>query len=231
MNALIIPSSVGIDAAARRRIAERFATRAMRGYANGKLARDPAYPQVAALLRGSPRSLLDIGCGIGLLGAYLRESGLVAPYLGIDLDQRKIDAASKAVAMHYGDLRVKQSDARALAAFAGDVVMLDVLHYLDAGDQEALLDAAAARVAPGGLLLIRNVLRDRSWRFRVTVWEERLLHAVGWQASSQHFPSRAEVEQPLRAAGLQTEAYPLWRGTPFNSWLVLGRRPARAELA
>lgn len=216
---------VGIDTAARRRIAARFATRSMRGYANGKLARDPAYPQAAALLRDNARPLLDIGCGIGLLGAYLRESGLGMPYVGIDLDERKIVAARAGVASHYHDVRVEQADARRLATFAGDVAMLDVLHYLGAADQQSLLAAAAARVAPGGLLLIRNVLREASWRFRVTVWEEKLLHAVGWQPPALHFPDRAEVEKTLQAAGLQTEAHPLWGRTPFNSWLVLGRRP------
>lgn len=220
---------LGIDAMARRRIAERFATRTLRGYADGKLARDPAYPHAVALLRESARPLLDIGCGIALLGAYLRESGISASYFGMDLDERKIAAAREAVAAHYHDVRVEQADARMLSNFTGDVVMLDVLHYLDRNEQRTLLTAAAACVAPGGLLLIRNVLRDTSWRFRVTAWEECVLHAIGWQPPAQHFPTRIEVEQPLCEAGLQTEVRPLWGRTPFNSWLVLGRR--HAELA
>ena len=67
-------------------------------YAIGKIALDPAYPVVASILRESQRPLLDLGCGMGLLAAYLRANGHRAPILGWDVDQRKIDVAQQVLA-------------------------------------------------------------------------------------------------------------------------------------
>ena len=77
-------------------------------YAIGKIALDPAYPAVASILRGSQRPLLDLGCGMGLLAAYLRANGHRAPILGLDVDQRKIDVAQQVLGgtrqeFHAGD--------------------------------------------------------------------------------------------------------------------------------
>ena len=101
-----------------------------------------------------------------------------------------------------------------------------MLHYLPASAQAPLLREAAARVAPGAALIIRNALRQPGWRFRVTVWEERLLHAMGWMRSpARHFPTREEIEAPLHAAGLALDVRPLWGKTPFNSFMIVARRP------
>jgi O-methyltransferase involved in polyketide biosynthesis len=106
--------------------------------------------------------------------------------------------------------------------------LIDVLHYLERDDQQTLLREAAARVAPGAALIVRSVLRDRGWRFRATVAEEFLLHAARWMRSpARHYPSREEIEGPLRAAGLDADMRPLWGSTPFNSFVVVARRPAQ----
>jgi hypothetical protein len=79
------------------------------------------------------------------------------------------------------------------------------------------------------MLVIRNVLRDRSWRFRATVLEERFSRALGWmRCATGHFPARDEIESPLREAGFDVRVKPLWGRTPFNSWLIVARsdRPA-----
>jgi Methylase of polypeptide chain release factors len=77
-------------------------------YARGKLALDPAYPAVARELASSPRPLLDIGCGMGLLAAWLRAHGHRAPIVGMDVDDRKIRIArdllgAEGAAFHTGD--------------------------------------------------------------------------------------------------------------------------------
>ena len=212
-----------------RELAQRVAARLRRpwhrDYARAKLRFDPAYAAVADLVADGTTDVLDIGCGFGLLGFYLRERGFRGGYRGVDFDGAKIAEARRIVLVHRIDLAFEDGDASMLPPFAGHVVLLDVLHYLTAADQRALLHAAAARVAPGALLIVRNVLRDRSWRFRATVWEERLAHAVRWMRSpARHFPCLAEIEEPLRAAGLDVDTCPLWGGTPFNSFAIIARR-------
>jgi 2-polyprenyl-3-methyl-5-hydroxy-6-metoxy-1,4-benzoquinol methylase len=223
------PARLGPDAserAIRQAIARRFRTRPQRGYVRGKLAGDPVYPAIAGLLAGAaPRPLLDVGCGMGLLGQYLEARGLLHGYLGIDHDPRKIDAARHAAAALATPLHWQCGGADGLPDFRGHVALLDMLHYLPAAAQTPLLAAAAQRLAPDGLLMIRNVLREPNWRYHLTRAEEFLLHASGWmRVGAQHYPSAAELRAALEAAGLGVRIEPLHAGTPFNSYLIVGRR-------
>jgi SAM-dependent methyltransferase len=205
-------------------IAARFVQPWHRGYARNKLRFDPAYAAVAALVEADPFDLLDVGCGLGLLGFHLRARGFRGDYRGIDFDAAKI-AAARAAAGDEAGLVFDEGDAQGLPEFRGHVALIDVLHYLPASRQPPLLLEAAARVAPGASLIIRNVLRQPGWRFRVTALEERLLYAMGWMHSpARHFPTRAEIEAPLRAAGLDVGVRPLWGNTPFNSFMIVARR-------
>lgn len=213
-------------AAAARRIAERFRRPWHRHYARNKLRFDPVYAAVAAIVADCSVPLLDVGCGIGLLGFYLREGGFGAGYRGLDFDTGKI-AIAREISLRCGlDLAFDDSDAGELPPFRGHVALLDLLHYLPAPAQQDLLREAAARVAPGAALILRNVLRERGWRFRATVCEEYFLSATGWMRTpATHYPERAEIEAPLRTAGLDVDVHPLWGNTPFNSFMVVARRP------
>ena len=207
------------------RIAARFRLHQHRSYVRGKLRWDPVFAAVAPLVVDSPRALLDIGCGFGLLGQYLREHGFRAPYRGLDLDAAKIGEARAAARGDGLDIDFVAGSAEALPAFCGDIALFDVLHYLPADAQQRVLAEIGARVPQGGLLLIRNVLRERGWRFRVTITEEFLARGIGWmRCPAGHFPEREEIEAPLRSMGFATRVMPLWGRTPFNSYLFVARR-------
>ena len=207
------------------KISNRFSRHWYRGYARNKLRFDPVYAAVTALLAGSEDALLDIGCGLGLLGFYLRESGFRGRYIGVDFDAPKIAEARNIADKHGLDLAFGDGDAVALPTFEGNVVMLDVLHYLSAADQQHLLREAAARTAPGARLIVRNVLRESTWRFHATRIEEFFLYAIRWMRSpARHYPDREEIEATLQAAGLEVQTKPLWGNTPFNSFMILARR-------
>jgi len=209
------------------RIAGRYRTWRHRRYVRGKLKWDPMFEAALPLFADSTRPLLDIGCGLGLLGQYLHESGRRAPYLGVDADGAKIDEARGAALAGALDIDFATVDAASLPQFSGDVALIDVLHYLPEPQQQQALANAAARVAPGGQLVIRNVLRDASWRFRVTVAEERFAAALGWMRfATGHFPRREDIEAPLAARGFDVRVEPLWGRTPFNSYLIVARRGA-----
>jgi 2-polyprenyl-3-methyl-5-hydroxy-6-metoxy-1,4-benzoquinol methylase len=198
-----------------------------RQYVRGKLAGDPVYAAVARLLQESPPfPLLDVGCGMGLLGHYLHGCGVLHGYVGIDHDERKIAAGRHAAASIDDALDLRCADVADLPDFRGHVCLLDVLHYLPAVRQPALLTQLAGHVAPGAQLMIRNVLREKHWRFHATVLEEHVLHATGWmRVGADHYPTAREIIEPLEQAGLATTLSPLWGRTPFNSYLIVARRP------
>lgn len=196
-------------------------------YAQGKLALDPAYPAVARELAASPHPLLDLGCGMGLLAAWLRAHGHRAPIRGLDVDGEKIRIAQDLLGAEEASFQA--GDALDFGSHSGDVVMLDVLHYFDDARQQRLLEKIADSVAPGGTALIRVTLNDKSWRFTATKLEEWFVHACGWiPTTGWNFPFREEVGRAFRAGGLAEEVRPMWGCTPFNSYLFTFRRPLAA---
>lgn len=214
--------------AAARRIGACFSRRFDRHYVVSKLRSDPLYDAICALLRDSPLPLLDPGCGLGLLALSLREAGMEMPVRGLDFDGRKIAAArTAALAAGAAGLEFSTNDFTAgLPEHRGNVCLLDILQYVGPVQQAALLESAASRVAPGGMLIVRSGLRDNSLRFRVTLWGDRLAKATSWmKCGPAHFPAAEDFLRILGPYG-EISISPLWGRTPFNNHLIVLRRSA-----
>ncbi|HYS55061.1 MAG TPA: class I SAM-dependent methyltransferase [Thermoanaerobaculia bacterium] len=202
------------------RIASRYPTRLLRSYAQVKIATDPAYNAVFELLRDTTDPLLDIGCGVGLLDFYLRHRGVQVPILGIDHDRRKIEIARR-VANDSEDLSFDVRDAREPFAFRGNVVLLDLLHYFSHQDQSRILRNVACA---GGMIIIRDGIRDGSLRYRLTYAQETLARMGGWlKAERLCFPTRETIEDSLNGE-FREEVRPMFGHTPFNNYLFVFKR-------
>ena len=198
------------------RIAARYPSAFLRWYVRAKVRIDPVYAAVFDRISESSDSLLDVGCGVGVLAAYLRTRGFAAPIRGIDHDERKVAVAAHVVQ----DATFEIGDARSAIAMGGTVVLLDLLHYFRGADQAAILAAAAANAKT---VIIRDAVRDGSWRYRLTYAQETFSRAVRWlRAERLHFLTRDEIMQPF--AGFDAEVVPLYGKTPFNNYLFVFRR-------
>lgn len=210
-----------------KRIAALCATRWHRDYTRIKLRTDPVYAAVLREVTGTDLPVLDIGCGIGLLAMYLRGAGFEPPITGFDYDEEKIRGAQEmARRSGFTDLNYSAGDARRdTPEFNGHVVILDILQFFDSEEQNALLRIAAARVAPGGKLIVRSGLSDTTWRHRVTILGDWLAKLTFWmKAAPVCYPTREQFESVLIEAGLEVRTQPLWGGTPFNNYLIVARR-------
>lgn len=196
-------------------------------YVLSKLRSDPLYPGVLDALRGSRAPLLDMGCGLGLLVHALRHDGQIQSYRGVDNDAAKIRRADgvacraglDASAFEVMDL------AAALPAHRGSVAILDVLQYLPADAQSALLRRAAAMLDGDGRLVLRMTLADDSRRGRISRIGDRAANWIGWmQFRPRHYPDADALQAQLRREGLQVDLAPLYGNTPFNNWLLVARR-------
>src|SRR3990172_6457858 len=92
------------------RIASQFEDRWLREYVRAKVRLDPAYEAAWEAFSGSDLPVLDIGCGVGLLGFYLRARGYRGWFIGIDADASKI-ARAWSVGGGEPDLRFEVRDA------------------------------------------------------------------------------------------------------------------------
>lgn len=208
-----------------RRVADQFPTRFLRGYARGKLRHDPVYQAVLDRLRDQPGPLLDIGCGIGLLEVYLRESGLQQPIIGFDHDAGKV-AVARELAGRYHDIDLRVADIRGEVPSGMNVTALDVLHYFSDAEQERIVERIAAGVPEGGVAIVRDAIRDGSWRYRLTAVQEALSRAIRWlKAERLNFPTRQRIVAPFLHRGFTAEVVPLSGRTPFNNYLFVFRRP------
>ena len=200
-----------------------------RFYVPSKLRSDPVYEAVRAELASAALPVLDIGCGLGLLTHYLRETGWHQPVRGIDADQRKIGSATAmAEAAGYDEVSYSVADVRCgLPDHQGHVVLLDMLQFLKQEDHAGLLHSAAERVAPGGKLVIRSGLRDGTRRFKLTVLGDWLAKVTLWMKQMPvAYPTAEELRIALAPLGLEVRIEPLWGGTPFNNHLIVAERPA-----
>jgi len=197
------------------RLAARYPTLFLRAYVRSKLRIDPAYDAVFDRVNGSDAPLLDIGCGIGILALYLRARGFSAPIRGIDHDERKIAIARSVVpeaTFEVGDARTSID--------GSTIVLLDLLHYFRSDEQQRILASAAASATT---VIIRDAVRDGSWRYRITYAQEMFSRASRWlRAERLHFPTRDEVMRPF--GEFSAEVVPLYGRTPFNNYLFVFRR-------
>jgi SAM-dependent methyltransferase len=208
-------------------------------FARGKLRADPVYGAILALglLQGCSR-VLDLGCGQGLLTAWLRaaerchEEGSW-PYAwpaapksiatcGIELMTRDVQRARRALGP---DAEFLHADIRTASFGAADaVVILDVLHYLAAASQQEVLRRVRAALPADGLLLLRVGDAAGGFRFHYGQWSDRLVMMMrghGWVRT--HCRSAAEWRVLLENCGFDSAALPMSQGTPFANVLLIGR--------
>jgi 2-polyprenyl-3-methyl-5-hydroxy-6-metoxy-1,4-benzoquinol methylase len=104
--------------------------------------------------------VLDIGCGFGLFSLYYAATGPGRFVRGLDLSASRIAMARRAaarlgldnVAYAQGDARDFKGDTEVAAAY-----MLDIVHHVPPETVPPLLAQLRRCVAPGGLLLVKDV--------------------------------------------------------------------------
>ena len=196
-------------------------------YARSKLAMDPLYAAALPIFSQYQAPLLDVGCGIGLLPLCLGSQAKSSSYLGVDIDAEKIGIARSA-ATRAGLRGVRFEVADLVAGFpqhSGSVAILDVVQYLMPAARDELLAAAADCVAPEGVLVMRVGLDDQSWRAAITRMADRVGHASRWMSTAPRGqPTRAGVAEILARHGMRCDFTSLSGRTPFNNWLMVGRR-------
>ena len=212
------------------RVALQFPSRWLRHYVRGKLRSDRIYSAAYDLLGHSAEPILDVGCGVGLLAFYLRERACAQPILGLDLDARKIGYGTAVAARGYRDVELRlQNVEETLPDFRGNVALFDVLHYLPARAQRALLSQLARRVAPGGMLIIRDSIREMRPRYWMTWLAEKFAQTISWNVDrALHFPSRRSIDDVFDNGEFKRESRPLWGRSPFNNHIFIFRRAAAA---
>lgn len=217
------------------------------GYINyqwvrGKLRGDPIFKAlIEQPLFADDMSILDLGCGKGLLAAWLLAAekladagkwcGPVQParnlrFRGIDIEPRDILCANKALTPAYNQrIQLLYEDMRRTEMRDVDaIVLLDVLHYIPYSDQDKLLDDIRASLKIGGVLLTR--VSDARLTFRL-MWSKFIDRCVamirGHGVAPLFCRSLPEWLNNFEQRGFAVTAIPMSQSTPFANVMLVAR--------
>jgi len=165
--------------------------------------------------------ILDLGCGAGLFAHYLALRSPARRVWGIDRDPAKLALARRLgrgqpnLAFTCGDVR------RALLPPARAITLVDVLHHVTGPQhQSELVRACYQALAPGGLLLVKDIAERPRWKFAWNYMHDTLLSSGGLCFRSQ----RAMLDL-LTGAGFLVRCLPMLSPGPYPHVLYLATRP------
>ena len=211
-------------------------------WARNKLSHDPIF---TALIEQSVfpdnARVLDLGCGRGLLAAWLlaaeqlaaqgKWTGDVYPpknlhYRGVELMTREADCGSRALPPIYGKrVQLNTGDMRVADLSNTDVfVILDVLHYIPIAEQDLLLDRIRAALDMGGMFVTRVGDAGNGMRFAISqVVDFFVSFAQGHRLGRMWCRPLADWISALEARGFAVLAIPMSVGTPFANVMLVAR--------
>lgn len=186
------------------------------------------------LLPASGR-ILDWGCGHGLLSVWAAARAPGRTVEGVDLDAAKLDHATRAAeAAGVADrvtFRQVAADDRPIGRWDA-IVIDDVLYLLAPADQESLVAAAAGALAPGGVLVVKEMDHQPAWKHALTRAQEvvavRVLRVTATSGPLHPAPTASTVAGWMRAAGLEARCQRLDRGYHVPHAAAIGRRASGA---
>ncbi len=187
---------------------------------------------VAAAIPAAGR-VLEVGCGHGLLANYLAlepHTGGTAPRQvhGIDIDGPKIEAARRAGVASGASF--SDTEPGLLPDGPWDAVaIVDVLYLLAEAEQRNLLRAGAATLAPGGVLVVKEMSPAPRWKATWNKVQEtvavRLLGITEGGGGFTFLPPEV-LAAWMAADGLSVHHRGLHKGYPHPHHLVVGTKIA-----
>jgi SAM-dependent methyltransferase len=123
----------------------------------------PKILSVMDLLLTDEGRILDVGCGFGLFAAYFGQTQPRRRIVGVDPSARRIGLARDVAgrlglgehSFVVGDVRDADLEGPFDAAY-----VLDVMHHLPTGDQRRVLERLRGLLAPGGMLLLKDITTE-----------------------------------------------------------------------
>jgi 2-polyprenyl-3-methyl-5-hydroxy-6-metoxy-1,4-benzoquinol methylase len=116
-------------------------------------------------------SVLDVGCGNGLLLGLLAKTGVLGSGVGFDYSAAAIQRAKRMADNLHGrgaeaNLRFDLLDASKPwpAGLFDAVTIVDLLHHLPAASQKPVIESTTAKLSPGGRLIYKDMARRPRWR-------------------------------------------------------------------
>jgi len=165
-------------------------------------------------------TIIDIGCGYGLLANLLALRSSRRDVTGIDLSVGRISIAQKTTD-NRKKIQFKLMDA--LDFELGEystVIMSDFLHHIDCEAQKELLARCYQELAPRGLLIIEEVDNRPLWKYWFAIMSDKILN-VG---ERQFFRSHREFQKLLQRIGFYVKTKKVDKDIPLSDTLFICKK-------
>ncbi len=167
--------------------------------------------------------VLDIGCGFGLFSLYYAAAAPARFVYGVDLNPRRVAMARRAaarlgidnVAYQEGDARTFEGDNEVAAAY-----MLDIVHHIPPDTVPPLLRRLHACLAPGGILIVKDV----DTRPAPKRWFTWTLDKLMAPRTPVRYWSADELGATLRAAGFEVRRHAMLDFFPYPHVIFIATR-------
>ncbi len=174
--------------------------------------------------------VLEVGCGRGLLSAFLASASPGREVLGVDIDPAKIvvaDLVAPRVRERGARLEFGSCTRSTLPEGPFDVVVFaEMLFLIEPEQRRELILRVIDRLAPGATVIVKEVDKTPGWKDKVNrfgTWVDmRVLANLEGQTVVNFGP--AYYEELLGTAGFDCVTARLDRGYPFAHFIVVGTR-------
>jgi SAM-dependent methyltransferase len=192
------------------------------GYAKAKVRVDPLYRTALPLIPPGTK-VLDLGCGVGLLGLLLQARGLGNETHGIEWDPAKARFAQE-LAQGTPTIRIASGDfLQEPWPPCSVIAALDVLHYLTLEQQQSLIHRVVDHLPEGGRFILRAMDREAKGMAHLTRLGEKLAVLSGWnRALHIHWRPLEAICRDLESAGLSLFSPIGSRGLGMGNHLLVG---------
>lgn len=121
-------------------------------------------------------SVVDVGCGFGLLANYIAIMSEDRRVLGIDFSTRRIQVAKRTVDARQ-NIDFVTGDIKDLCLSECDVVvMTDFLHHISFDHQFQLLREVSLKLKISGKLIVQDINAGRRWKYFCTLSSDTFLN-------------------------------------------------------
>jgi len=156
----------------------------------------PKLLSVMDLLLPDEGRILDVGCGFGLFAAYFGQTHARRQIVGVDPNARRIAMAERvARSLGLAHHRFVTGDVRdvPLDGPFDAVYMLDVMHHIPADAQRGVLERLYDVLAPGGVLLMKDITTEPHHQLLFTEALDRLMVGLREPLAYRHHRAWGEL--------------------------------------
>ena len=173
--------------------------------------------------------VIDVGCGFGLFSLYYATRNPALRFVGIDLNERRVEAARLAaerlalgnVTYHVGDAVGFAPEGRLDGAY-----MLDIVHHIPVDIVLPLFRTLYAALNPGARLIVKDIETTPAYKCAFTFLLDKLMD---WRSPVSYW-NRETMMRVLREAGFDVAAHAMVDYLPYPHVLYVCSKPKRPEV-